>query len=85
MRGAAGGRILRNGCDWPTERAPLAVFVEDAEGRRVSVHVTYETPGRRPVLEIHAGTARLRFRPAEARRIARLATDRERHPLGGTR
>jgi hypothetical protein len=49
------------------------------------VHVTYEAPDRRPVLEIHAGTARLRFEPAEARRMAELVTDHERHLLGRTR
>lgn len=64
--------------DWPAEAPPLALQVDGADGARLSVQVTYETPTRRPHLVIHKGMTAVALDAAALRRLAQLITDHER-------
>ena len=64
--------------DWPADAPPLALQVDGADGYRLSVQVTYETPTRRPQLVIHKGVTRVALDAAALRRMAQLITDHER-------
>jgi hypothetical protein len=68
----------RPNADWPADTPPLSIAAETAEGRALTVFISYEIPDRRPVTVIRSGSVEIRPTGAVLRRIAQLAVDHER-------